>query len=140
MAGFDDAGTEHRYLLADRRVRVPYTQKGRRHAFACRQITRLDPDSGHQTQILTTHADPDPAPLAHAMFSRWRQENFFRYIHAHFGLDALDAYDLADDDPTRLVPNPARRAADARVRDADESWKQPKPKKAAPPSTVDATR
>ena len=114
----DDAGTEHRYLLADRRVRVPYTQKGRRRAFACRQITRLDPDSGHQTQILTTRADPDPAPLAHAMFSRWRQENFFRYMRAHFGLDALDAYDLADDDPTRLVPNPARRAADARVRDA----------------------
>ncbi len=114
----DDAGTEHRYLLADRRVRVPYTQKGRRRAFACRQITRLDPDSGHQTQILTTRADPDPAPLAHAMFSRWRQENFFRYMRAHFGLDALDAYDLADDDPTRLVPNPARRAADALVRDA----------------------
>jgi len=46
--------------------------------FACRQITRLDKATGHQTQILTTRDDGDPAAIAHMMFSRWRQENFFR--------------------------------------------------------------
>ena len=28
--------------------------------------------------IVTTRSDPDPGLVAHAMFSRWRQENFFR--------------------------------------------------------------
>ena len=114
----DDAGRVHTYWLADRRVRISYKVKGRRRYFACRQITRLDPQTGHQTQILTTRADPDPAPLAQAMFSRWRQENFFRYMRAHYGLDALDAYETTADDLTRMVPNPARRDADRKVREA----------------------
>ncbi|HEX9682435.1 MAG TPA: helix-turn-helix domain-containing protein [Acidimicrobiales bacterium] len=113
----DDTAHEHRYVLADRRVRIAYKHNRRDRRFACRQITRLDPDTGHQTQILTTRTDPDPAALAHAMFSRWRQENFFRYMRAHYGLDALDAYTTTDDDPARLVPNPARRAADRHRRD-----------------------
>jgi len=117
----DDSGREHHYWLADRPVRIAYRRGTRRRYFACRQITRLDPASGHQTQILTSRADADPAPLAHAMFSRWRQENFFRYMRAHYGLDALDAYQTTPDDPARLVPNPARRAADARVRDARQA-------------------
>jgi prepilin-type processing-associated H-X9-DG protein len=117
----DSAGRRHDYLLADRRVRIAYKDKGRGRYFACRQITRLDPQSGHQTQVLTTRTDADPAPIAHAMFSRWRQENFFRYMRAHYGLDALDAYATSGDDPTRLVPNPARRDADRRVREARAS-------------------
>ncbi len=112
----DELGRSHDYLLADRRVRIPYDTKRRR--FACRQITRLDPTSGHQTQVLTTRADPDVGLLAHAMFSRWRQENFFRYQRAHYGLDALDAYETVPDDPDRLVANPARRDADRKVREA----------------------
>jgi prepilin-type processing-associated H-X9-DG protein len=114
----DDTGRTHTYWLTDRAVRIGYKLKGRRRYFACRQITRLDPDTGHQTQVLTTRADADPAPLAHAMFSRWRQENFFRYMRTHYGLDALDAYETTADDPGRLVPNPARRDADRKVRDA----------------------
>lgn len=113
----DEAGRAHTRLLADRRVRIAYTDKGRNRYFACRQITRLDPASGHQTQIITTRTDPDPAPLAHAMFSRWRQENFFRYMRAHYALDALDTYNTIDDDPDRTVPNPARKTADRAVRD-----------------------
>ncbi len=114
----DSAGRSHHYLLADRRVRIAYQDKGRKRYFACRQITRLDPTTGHQTQILTTRTDTEVAPLAHAMFSRWRQENFFRYMRAHYALDALDAYATVDDDPDRLVPNPARRDADRQVRQA----------------------
>ena len=114
----DDAGRRHEYWLADRRVRIPWKDNGKLRYFAARQITRLDPDSGHQTQILTTRDDPDPAALAHAMFSRWRQENFFRYMRAHYGLDALDSYAKTPDDPDRLVPNPARRAADSEARRA----------------------
>lgn len=112
----DEHGQDHDYLLADRRVRISYDSRRRR--FACRQITRLDERTGHQTQVLTTRPDPDPAPTAHAMFHRWSQENFFRYTRAHYGLDALDSYATVDDDPARLVPNPARRHADRAVADA----------------------
>jgi prepilin-type processing-associated H-X9-DG protein len=114
----DDAGRTHSYWLADRGVRIPYRHNGKRRYFACRQITRLDPQTGHQTQIITTRSDPDPAPVAHAMFSRWRQENFFRYQRAHYALDALDAYQTTADDPHRMVPNPARKTADRQVREA----------------------
>src|SRR5206468_693065 len=69
-------------------------------------------------QVLTTRDDADPAPVAHAMFSRWRQENFFRYMRAHFALDGLDSYATLPDDPTRAVPNPAKRAAAKAVAEA----------------------
>jgi hypothetical protein len=52
------------------------------------------------------------------MSSRWRQENYFRYARTHFALYALDSYAAALDDPGRLVPNPAKKAAAARVRTA----------------------
>ena len=45
------------------------------------------------------------------MGSRWRQENYFRYARMHFDLDSHDAYATTDDDPTRLVPNPAKKKA-----------------------------
>jgi transposase len=112
----DELGRSHHYLLADRRVAISYDAKKRR--FACRQITRLDEATGHQTQILTTRDDTDPSLCAHAMFSRWRQENFFRYMRAHFALDALDAYETTPDDPGRMVANPAKRKAVRHVREA----------------------
>ena len=106
----DAHGHEHHYLLADRRVAISY--QGGRRRFTCRQITRLDPATGHQTRVLTTRTDEDPALIAHLMFSRWSQENFFRYMRAHYALDALDSYSTEDDDPARSVPNPARKEAD----------------------------
>jgi hypothetical protein len=55
----DGVGREHHYLLADRRVTLTYESGKRR--FICRQITRLDSVTGHQTQILTTRGDKDPS-------------------------------------------------------------------------------
>ena len=112
----DELGRSHHYLLADRRVAISYDAKRRR--FACRQITRLDEATGHQTQILTTRDDTDPSLLAHAMFSRWRQENFFRYLRHNLGLDALDSYAKDQDDLARSVPNPKKKDAANAVRAA----------------------
>jgi transposase len=118
----DEHGQLHDYLLADRKVSIGY-DSGRRR-FACRQITRLDEATGHQTQILTTRHDDDPATIAHMMFSRWRQENFFRYMRAHYGLDALDSYRADDDDPERAVKNPDRIEADRALSEARRSLKE----------------
>ena len=49
------------------------------------------------------------------MGSRWRQENYFRYARMHFDLDSHDAYATTEDDPTRLVPNPAKKKAHKQV-------------------------
>jgi len=114
----DDRGHTQTYWLADRNVRIPYKDNGADRYFACRQLTRLDPHSGHQTQIVTTRTDAYPVPVAYAMFSRWRQENFFRYMRHRYALDGLDAYATTPDDPDRLVPNPARKHADRQLRDA----------------------
>ena len=118
----DAAGRTHHYLLADRRVTIAY--QGGKKRFTCRQITRLDPETGHQTQVLTTRGDEDPAAIAHLMFSRWNQENFFRYLRAHYGLDALDTYATTGDDMGRMVPNPARRKADRALAEARRSLAQ----------------
>jgi len=70
---------------------------------------------GHQTPILTNRTDLTVAEIAYRMSARWRQENYFKYAREHFALDALDSYADHDDDPTRLVPNPAKARALAHV-------------------------
>lgn len=111
----DERGVAHAYQLADRNVRLAYNNG--RNYLECRQITRLC-DSGHQTTIIATgtHRHGEPGPLAWAMFNRWREENFFRYMRARFGLDALDTYTVIADDAARTVPNPAKKAAAARTK------------------------
>ena len=103
-------GVTHSYSLADRWVRLRLSQrrKDEPKTLRVRQVTRLTPD-GHQTPILTSHADLTAAEVAYRMFARWRQENYFKYGRQHFALDALDTYAAEVDDPTRLVPNPARK-------------------------------
>lgn len=49
-------------------------------------------DQGHQTSILTTHFQAEMTTVAPAMFARWCQENFFRYMREHYGLDQLVEY------------------------------------------------
>jgi Transposase protein len=55
------------------------------------------------------------------MSSRWREENYFRYARTRFALDALDSYAAAPDDPDRMVPNPAKKTAAARIRAAEHA-------------------
>jgi len=80
-----------------------------------RQITRLC-EGGHQTQILTSRRDLRDIEVAYRMFERWRQENYFKYMREEFLLDALVDYRVEPEDPTRTVPNPARRALDKQIR------------------------
>jgi hypothetical protein len=43
----------------------------------------------------------------------------FRYARTWFALDALDSHAATPDDPERLVPNPAKKAAAAQARQAE---------------------
>jgi len=96
-------------LLAERGV---FLKQGR---IWVREIRRLT-GSGHQTPIVTTDYTTQLPRLAAAMFARWGQENFFRYMLEHYGLDHLTTYRLDDIPDTTLVVNPAHRALDASIR------------------------
>ena len=74
-----------------------------------RQVTRLQ--NGHQTHIVTTRMDLSASEIAHRMFHRWTQENFFKYMRDEFALDALLEYGTEEEDPLRDVPNPDWRRA-----------------------------
>lgn len=50
-----------------------------------------------------------------------REENYFRYARTRFALDARDCHAVTADDPARKVPNPAKKTAAARVRDAEHA-------------------
>ncbi|TMH62355.1 MAG: hypothetical protein E6H48_21105, partial [Betaproteobacteria bacterium] len=82
-----------------------------------RQITRLC-DNAHQTQVITSRSDLRDIELAYAMFERWRQENFFKYMREEFLLDALVDYRIEPEDPTRTIPNPEHRALNKQIRSA----------------------
>jgi hypothetical protein len=80
-----------------------------------REIRKLT-DSGHQTAMLTTNFSAAMPVLAASMFSRWCQENFFRYMREQYGLDRLVEYgtELVPDMTT--VVNPQWRRLDSQVR------------------------
>lgn len=94
-------GRRVRYWLHDQPVRFL------RGTLRLRQVTRLQED--HQTPVLTSRWDLRDIVVAYRMFERWRQENFFKYMREAFLLDALVDYQVEPDDPTRSVPNPARK-------------------------------
>jgi hypothetical protein len=80
-----------------------------------REVRKLD-EKGHQTAILSTDYRSKIAPQAAAMFARWSQENFFKYMREHYGLDRLVEHGTSPlPEATRLV-NPAWRALDSQVR------------------------
>src|SRR5260370_4762075 len=61
--------------------------------------------------MVTSRWDLRAIVVAHRMFERWRQENFFKYLREEYLIDALADYQVEPDDPSRSVPNPARKAA-----------------------------
>jgi hypothetical protein len=73
-------------------------------------------ESGTQSSILSTDYHSDLSRVAAAMFARWCQENFFRYMRQHYNLDRLAEYGVeAIPDTTRVI-NPAWRQLDSQIR------------------------
>lgn len=80
-----------------------------------REIRKLT-DSGHQTSVLATNYVSNAALIAMSMFSRWSQENFFRYMREHYNLDHLIDYGIDDIPDTTKVVNPEYRRLDSQLR------------------------
>ena len=98
------------YQLAERRVRLS-------NGLRVREVRRLSVD-GHQTAVITTNESLSTFEVAHRMFSRWRQENYFRYMRHEFDLDHLCTCDVEPADPKRLVPHPQRTKLDQQIKTA----------------------
>jgi hypothetical protein len=80
-----------------------------------REIRKRSP-SGHQVPIVTTNRVMETERLAAAMFARWSQENFYKYMREHYGLDRLVEHAVGPVPDTVSVVNPARRTLDASIR------------------------
>jgi len=73
-----------------------------------REVRKLT-DSGHQVSLIATAFEIEHTVLAARLFSRWCQENFFRYMMEHFALDLLAEYGTTPLADTARVVNPAWR-------------------------------
>jgi hypothetical protein len=80
-----------------------------------RELRKLS-DGGHQTSILSTNFQAPIAILAPALFARWSQENFFRYMREHYGLDRLIEYGTEPVPDAIPVVNPEWRKLDSQIR------------------------
>jgi len=80
-----------------------------------REIRKLT-ESGKQTAVISTDFKLGPAQLGVRLFSRWSQENFFRYMRQHFALDRVVTYELEKPDETKRVVNPAYRKVDSEIK------------------------
>jgi hypothetical protein len=80
-----------------------------------REIRKLS-EGGHQVAIVSTHRALEMGRLAAAMFARWSQENFFKYMRENYGLDRLAEHGVGPVPDTVLVVNPERRKLDSSIR------------------------
>jgi hypothetical protein len=103
-------GQTARIKLAERGVRL-----GRGRGVWVREVRKLA-EGGRQISTVSTNLTGDAASQAAALLARWSQENFFKYMREHFGLDALAAYGTEPIPDTVTVRNPAWRELDGEVR------------------------
>lgn len=77
-------------------------------------------DGGHQTSIITTHPCIAIEQIAGQMFSRWSQENFFRYMIADYDFDKIAEFGTEAIDENRMVVNPEYRKLTHRIKKVKE--------------------
>jgi hypothetical protein len=105
-------------LPADSFTRRETRFEGRRVRFMVAEDEIHIGGSGPWRRIVTNIGSSlSTARISCLMFARWRQENFFKYMGEHHGLDNLVSYGADEADPTTLVPNPERKRLDRHITD-----------------------
>jgi len=72
-------------------------------------------------QILTSDFDACPADILSWLKSRWREENFLKYASGNYGTGKICDYLASIETNTKIVGNPAHKAATAAVREAEKA-------------------
>ena len=70
-----------------------------------REIRKLNP-SGHQTSIITSNYSLSITEIGLYIFSRWCQENYFKYATQNFGIDCLISNTKNSIPETYKIQNP----------------------------------
>ncbi|HEX9517409.1 MAG TPA: hypothetical protein VF940_14690, partial [Streptosporangiaceae bacterium] len=65
--------------------------------------------------------DACPAEILAWLKSRWREENFLKYASANYGIDKICDYAAVIETNTKVIDNPARKAANAAARQAEKA-------------------
>jgi len=86
-----------------------------RQKLRVREVRKLA-EGGRQISLVSTHPGGERRRLAALLFARWSQENYFRYMRQHYGLDALVEYGTEPMPDTAFTVNPAWRKLNAEVR------------------------
>ena len=103
------------------RVTLQLAERGtwigdRKNGLWVREIRKLT-TSGHQVSLISTAFGESAREDAVRLFSRWSQENFFRYMMQHFAIDLLNEYGTEEIPETkRPVVNPKWRELDRQKR------------------------
>ena len=124
-------GVWREYTICDRpRVRVgglPVAKKQKRKPARAKKTTkrylwmrevRVLREDGRQTAIFTNRQELPAVMVAYRIFSRWRQENYFKYMAEEFALDALLEYGAQDVSETTDRRNPEWLRLTRRVKEA----------------------
>ncbi len=90
-------GFEEEMRLAEKKVVIAHVEM--------REIRKLS-DDGHQTTIITTNKKLGTQELAIKMFSRWSQENYFKYMRKEYDIDRMAQHLVEDVDGEFVVANP----------------------------------
>jgi hypothetical protein len=85
-----------------------------------RQITLFE-QGQVALQILTSDFEACPADILSWLKSRWREENFLKYASQNYGIDKICDYLAVIEENTKKIGNPARKRANAAVRDTEKS-------------------
>ena len=80
-----------------------------------REIRKLT-ESGKQIGIFVSDYTSSTEEIAAHMFSRWSQENFFKYMMEHFGIDLLIDYEKENMNETIKIINPKYREIESQIR------------------------
>jgi hypothetical protein len=104
-------------LVNGEMVKLELAERGTRlsNGLWVREVRHRDP-SGHQTPMLSTDYQRPLDRAAVALFARWCQENFFKYMGEHYNIDRLVEYGVEPLPETIRVVNPAWRELDGQVR------------------------
>jgi len=69
-----------------------------------REVRKLT-ETGHQTSVITTNFKIPTILIALYMFSRWAQENFFKYMRQEYDIDRIIQYGVDELDKSIMVVN-----------------------------------
>lgn len=104
-------GNQAKMLLAEKIVTL--------NGVSMREVRRKT-STGHQTSIITTNQKLSIEDIAIHMFSRWAQENFFRYMRQDYDFDKMAQYAVEQIDGDFKVVNPEYNKLDYKIKKVRE--------------------